>query len=104
MPKTGAPRKRRRIGPNNAHQTNPKVVTKPVAKFVHPKLKKGWKIHSLHQMCYIFDAVTPGRQWKRGTVYTEAEPWATYGDDPWADLTETDPDDKYQPYYPRKFE
>ena len=54
-------------------------------------------------MCYIFEAVTPGRQWKRGTVYTEEEPFALYGPPPWPDLTETDDLNTLKPYFPRPF-
>lgn len=91
MPKT-------RISPN---QTDPTVISRPVAKLVHPNLKKAWKIHSGHSMCYIFDAVIPVRQWKRGTISTDDDPWAEYGDEPWDDLTESNERGELQPYYPR---
>lgn len=71
---------------------------------VHEHLVNAWKIYPGHQMCYIFDAVTPGRQWKRGTVYSSADPWAEYGPPPWPDLTETDEDNTLQPYFPQKYE
>jgi hypothetical protein len=71
---------------------------------VHRNLGSAWKINRNHQMCYIFDAVVPARQWKRGTVYTDDDPWAEYGPPPWPDLTETDDKNTLKPYYPRKYE
>ena len=64
---------------DNDTTTDPTVVEEPVLDLVHPKLANAWKIYPRHQMCYIFEAVTPGRQWKRGTVYMEEEPFALYG-------------------------
>jgi hypothetical protein len=84
-------------------QTDPTLVQHPIDRFVHKKLRYGWKVHPQHQMCYIFDFVTPARQWKRGTKYTDANPFAFYGPAPWPDLTETDDDGVLQPYYPREF-
>lgn len=87
--------------PNN--ETNPRLVKGPVRELIHENLAGAkWKIYR-HQMCYIFDAVVPARQWKRGTVYTEEEPWAEYGPPPWPDLTETDRLPRQKPYYPRAY-
>ena len=67
-------------------------VTEPVLSLVSKKLlRTGWKVNRHLQMCYIFDSVSPAQQWKRGTMYTEDDPWATYGPGPpWPDLTESD--------------
>ena len=83
-------------------QTDPQEVIEPVAQLIHRNLSEiEWVVYSNHQMCFIFDAVTPGRQWKRGTVYSDEDPWAKYGKAPWPDLTETDEaPEPQQPYYP----
>lgn len=83
--------------------TDPTIVTEPVDEYIHEKLEAAWKVHPKHQMCYIFDFVTPGRQWKRGTKYTEQDPFADYGLPPWPDLTETDDLNVLKPYRPRAF-
>jgi hypothetical protein len=88
---------------NDDTTTDPTAVEEPVLDLVHPKLADAWKVHPRHQMCYIFEAVTPGRQWKRGTVYTEEVPFAEYGPAPWPDLTETDDLNTLKPYFPRPF-
>lgn len=84
--------------------TDPTIAVEPAEGFIHKSLVNGWKIYPQHQMCYIFDAVTPGRQWKRGTKYTDASPWAEYGPAPWPDLTESDDEGILKPYYPRMVE
>jgi hypothetical protein len=98
MPRT------RRLPKTSPNEVNPSKVTKPVVTQIHQNLINAWKIHEGNQMCYLFDAVVPVRQWKRGTVYTEEEPWAEYGPAPWHDLTETDEENTLQPYYPIKHE
>lgn len=79
------------------------VVTGPVMELVHKQLLNAWEINRGNPMCYIFDAVSPCRQWKRGTLYSDSNPWAEYGPSPWPDLTETDEDNKLQPYFPRQY-
>jgi hypothetical protein len=88
---------------NDDTTTDPTAVEEPVLDLVHPKLVDAWKVHPRHQMCYIFEAITPGRQWKRGTVYTEEDPFAEYGPAPWPDLTETNDLNTLKPYFPRPF-
>jgi len=83
----------------------PAQVTELDLSLVSKKLKRtGWKVNRKLQMCYIFDSISPGRQWKRNSVYTEADPWATYGGGPpWPDVTESDERDvPQQPYFPRE--
>lgn len=86
------------------NETDPTLVDQPVIDLVHKNLTNAWRLHPQHQMCYIFDFVTPARQWKRGTRYTEDDPRATYGPAPWPDLTETDENGGLQSYYPREFQ
>ena len=85
-------------------QTDPREVIEPVTKLIHISFAEvKWRLYTYHQMCWIFDSVSPARQWKRGTVYTDEDPWAEYGDSPWSELTETDdPRAPQQPYCPRE--
>jgi hypothetical protein len=87
-------------------QTDSTKVTSPVIEAVDNNLHDAYKVHSVHQMCYIFDFVTPGRQWKAGSEWTEDGPDAEYGYPPWPALTEIEDKDGYgqQAYYPRKLE
>lgn len=87
------------------NQTDPKLVTKLAPGLLHECfLGIRWQFHHQHQMCYIFDFVTPGMQWKRGTVYTDEDPWVDYGPSPWPDLTESDEAELPQkPYYPKRY-
>ena len=85
------------------HQARqPGYATTPDKTLVNKNLREAWRVHRTHQMCYIFDFVTPARQWKRNTVYSEDDPWAKYGrGPPWADVTETDEKEhSQQPYFP----
>lgn len=85
-------------------RTKPQAVNEPVMRFVDNSVRKVYKIHNKHQMCYIFDYITPARQWKHGTDYTEQHPWAEYGPAPWSGLVESEDEYELQPYYPRKVE
>ena len=85
---------------------DPTVITGPVVRLVHPNLANAWEVYKDRKMCWIFDFVTPARQWKRGTKYTQKNPWATYSDlQPDGDITESDAK-KYRqkPYFPLKYE
>jgi hypothetical protein len=79
---------------------DPSTVTGPVQKHVHPKMKQAWRVHPKHEMCYIFDFVTPSRKWKRGSKYTESGDFAEPGRGPWYDLTESDEDGELNPVAP----
>ena len=82
--------------------TDPRRVKKPVEELIHKNLVNAWKVHKYNQMYCIFDYVSPVRQWKRGTKYTDRDPCAEYGPGPpWPDLTETDEKKHPQkPYFP----
>ena len=90
----------------NPLQTDSREVTGPVIEAINANLQNAYKIHKAHQMCYIFDFVTPARQWKTGTEYTEDGPDADYGPQPWPHLTEVEDKDGYElkSYYPREVE
>jgi hypothetical protein len=52
-------------------------------------------------MCFIFDAITPARQFKRGMPYQADAEFPDYGPEPWVDLTESDdPTTGWMPYKP----
>lgn len=98
MAKTPAPRKK----PAYGETTDPGDVTKPVMALVHKNLKKAWRVDQKNQMCWIFDSVSPARQWKRGCLKTAEEEFVEYGPSPWPELTETDDDNILQAYFPRE--
>ena len=54
-------------------------------------------------MCYIFDAVSPARQFKRGLPFAESATFPDYADGSPGDITETDMKDDpgLMPYMPR---
>ena len=86
--------------------TDPKRVFRPVVELVHPSLDGVNFFNTSHPMCFIFDAVNPARQFKRGEVYDSDEdtPFPDYNPDPENDgeVTETDINDEpgLQPYNP----
>ena len=109
-PKTAKTRKRRghkkrakaaRSAPDTPPPTttDPTIVTQP-ARGVHQKLRHAWAIQPGHDVCFVFDAIDPSRQWKLGTEYTEEDPFAEYGPAPWPDMTDTDDHNVLQPYFP----
>ena len=70
--------------------TDPAKVESPVMRVVHNALTEAWKIYPSTELCFIFDAVSPARQFKRGTLYHDDLEFADYGPEPWDELTETD--------------
>lgn len=69
---------------------DPAAVTRPIKNLVHPSLSHGWMVSSDLSMCFIFDAVSPARRFKCGTLATPDGDFANYGRKPYMDLTETD--------------
>lgn len=56
-------------------------------------------------MCFLFDSVSPARQFKIGSKYTDEDPFADYGPPPYGgSITETDDDNVLQPFYPIEYE
>lgn len=93
-----------RLEEEYAHTTDPEKVTEPVLDLVHRNLKNAWRINKNHSMCFIFDAVNPARQFKRGMLYNERSDFPDYGPEPWDDLTETDTKAPgWMPYKPRVY-
>jgi hypothetical protein len=93
------------IIPNNYEETiDPTALTIPVNEHVHSDLQRAWKINRCLPMWFVFDTVTPARQFKRGTYYLEEKSFADYGPEPWDDLTESDTGSPgWVPYKPRVY-
>ena len=75
-------------------ETDPTLVTQPVAEIVEDAMVGICSVHPHRQMCVIFDVVNPLRQFKRGVQHTEDPnvPFPTYSPSPEEDpdVTETD--------------
>lgn len=83
--------------------TDPSEVREPVKKEVHRNLRTAWKVDTGHQMCYIFDSISPARQFKRGTPFDRNKEFPGFGPYPWDDLTDTDGEDPgWMPFAPVK--
>lgn len=71
-------------------ETNPTAITQPISTLVHEALKNSWAINTTVNMCFIFDAVSPARQFKRGEPFDESGTFPDYDDGSPGDVTETD--------------
>ena len=75
-------------GDNDGSLTDPAKVQHPVISLVDPALAAAWRVNQKHNICFIFDAVSPARRFKRGTVFNEE---ANFPEDTHnGDITETD--------------
>jgi len=85
-------------------RTDRSLIDRPVAANVHAAMTKAWAICNYFQMCILFDVVSPVRQFKRGTVFSEnaVEPFPEY-DRGGKDVTETDEEVALKPYKPRGY-
>jgi hypothetical protein len=78
---------------------DPSEVRRPVISLVDPALAAAWKVNQTHNMCFIFDSVSPARRFKRGMVFDEAADFPEDTHD--GDITETDgPDPGWMPVDP----
>ena len=68
--------------------TDPKKVRRPIPHLVSPALAAAWSIHQNHDMCFILDAVSPARRFKRGMVFDDQADFPQDTCD--GDITETD--------------
>ena len=84
-------------------ETSPTNISQPISALVHPALRGAWVINKSVNMCYIFDAVSPAHQFKRGLPFTELATFPDYADGSPGDITETDMKDApgLMPYMPR---
>jgi hypothetical protein len=66
----------------------PAEVKRPVIKLVSPALAAAWRVNRKQEMCFIFDAVSPARRFKRGMVFDEKADFPKDTRD--GNITETD--------------
>ena len=71
-------------------ETKPAKIRQPISGLIHPTLKSSWAINNAVDMCFIFDAVSPARQFKRGVEFNERGKFPEYNDRAPGDVTETD--------------
>lgn len=85
--------------------TDRALVDKPVFKFIAPGMSEAWEISEHFQMCILFDAVNPLRQFKRGTKYNEdaEDSFPDYTAKEKGEVTETDERGELQPYKPQYY-
>lgn len=77
-------------------------VNKPIAKHIAPTMAGTWAITKRFQMCILFDAVNPLRQFKRDTVFNEndEDPFPDYNPRKIAEVTESDYEGSLQQFKP----
>lgn len=82
--------------------TDRSCISQPVSKYIHPTMSGAWAIPKKFQMCIIFDAVNPLRQFKRDTVFNakDKDPFPNYNPRKTAEVTESDYEGKLQPFKP----
>lgn len=90
-------------------ETDPARITQPISAHVHDALKNAWRINRALPMCFIFDSVSPARQFKRGMLFSDVDFTHQYPRYPKKDssdvddITETDGDPPWMPYWPRAY-
>lgn len=99
-PRQPAKKRQKRASPTESeieeayeNTTDPLLVTHPVERLVHESLSESWKVTRGNQMCFIFDAHSPARQFKRGVPFRQNAEYPIYGKPPYDNLTETDEDE-----------
>ena len=86
------------------NETTPGKITQPLAELIHPALTSSWTINPSMNMCFIFDVISPARQFKRGTKDDDSIPFPAYNDAHLSDVTETDGvDTSWIQYMPKKY-
>ena len=90
------------VAPPYAETTDRSLVNRPVNRLVHADMSQVWKIFEHSQMCILFDAFSPLRQFKRGTVFNkDDDPYAEHDPRSTEDVTESDDEEApLQPYKP----
>lgn len=97
---SGPPDPSRDPAPN---ETNPANIEQPIMELIHPALLNTWIINKSVNICFIFDTVSPARQFQRGVVYKEDADFPEYNDGALGDVTETDENPPLMPYQPRPY-
>jgi len=90
--------------------TDPTAVHGPVTESVHSSLTKAYRVNKNLPMCFIFDYISPGRLFKRGTMFREkAKSFPQWTPEELAEATETDDVDgktgiaKLMPFDPKPY-
>ena len=65
-------------------------IRRPSLKLIHPSLRSAWAINKRLPICFIFDAVSPARRFKRGTLFDEDADFPEYDEGESGNVTETD--------------
>ena len=73
-----------------SEETDPARVRQPDSTVVHKNLRTAWAINSALLMCFIFDAISPARRFKRGMAHNDNVPYPEYNDEESGNVTETD--------------
>lgn len=66
----------------------PARIKRPIIRLVDQTLATAWKVNPKQKMCFIFDAVSPARRFKRGMAFKETIDFPEDTCD--GDITETD--------------
>ena len=87
--------------PEETAQAN---IVQPISRLVYPTLLNAWTINSLVNMCFVFDAISPARQFKRGILFDEDGTFPDYNNDDPGEVTETDVDPPgLMPFAPKEY-
>ena len=81
------------LSPHLPQETNPARVSRPTPALIHESMANSWQLNRGLQMCFIFDAVSPARWFKRGVLFTEEGTFPDYNEGEAGYATETDVDD-----------
>ena len=54
-------------------ETDSAKISQPIYRLVHGSLKEAWTVNNTLPMCFIFDAISPARRFKRGMRYTDSD-------------------------------
>lgn len=82
-------------------ETVPSNITQPISCLVHKSLTAAWKVNPANSLCFIFDVVSPARQFKRGLLYDENKQFPDLLSASPGDITERDGSDgDLMPYEP----
>ena len=88
----------------NPKETNPALIKQPISAHVHCALTGAWEVNQTMRMAFIFDAISPARQFKRGAKFRESKPFPTYDESKPGYTTETEPKYSLMPYLPANYE
>ena len=87
-------------------QTDSAKIGQPIHRLVHKSLRAAWTINSSLPMCFIFDAVSPARRFKRGMPYSDSDAavFPEYNASESGNVTETDgPEPGFMPYVYKQY-